>query len=134
MIRRPPRSTRTYTLFPYTTLFRSCYGLARLQNIFCGETGALTESGENNGTIALVDEIINLRKCSRHLGGIRSDWSVKPFLIPAPKSSLRSQPTHSIEHQLCSNMGCKPRVLKSEERRVGKECVSTCSSRRSAYK
>src|SRR3546814_10818178 len=28
MIRRPPRSTRTDTLFPYTTLFRS--GLARL--------------------------------------------------------------------------------------------------------
>src|SRR3546814_17500053 len=27
MIRRPPRSTRTYTLFPYTTLFRSEYVL-----------------------------------------------------------------------------------------------------------
>src|SRR3546814_17155177 len=27
MIRRPPRSTRTDTLFPYTTLFRSVYGL-----------------------------------------------------------------------------------------------------------
>src|SRR3546814_6985593 len=26
MIRRPPRSTRTDTLFPYTTLFRSMYG------------------------------------------------------------------------------------------------------------
>src|SRR3546814_21065615 len=26
MIRRPPRSTRTDTLFPYTTLFRSCRG------------------------------------------------------------------------------------------------------------
>src|SRR3546814_15029682 len=25
MIRRPPRSTRTDTLFPYTTLFRSLY-------------------------------------------------------------------------------------------------------------
>src|SRR3546814_10260982 len=25
MIRRPPRSTRTYTLFPYTTLFRSSF-------------------------------------------------------------------------------------------------------------
>src|SRR3546814_3857189 len=25
MIRRPPRSTRTDTLFPYTTLFRSCF-------------------------------------------------------------------------------------------------------------
>src|SRR3546814_1594082 len=29
MIRRPPRSTRTDTLFPYTTLFRS--GLLRLR-------------------------------------------------------------------------------------------------------
>src|SRR3546814_7075968 len=27
MIRRPPRSTRTDTLFPYTTLFRSTAGL-----------------------------------------------------------------------------------------------------------
>src|SRR3546814_18647849 len=27
MIRRPPRSTRTDTLFPYTTLFRSPYAL-----------------------------------------------------------------------------------------------------------
>src|SRR3546814_1396947 len=27
MIRRPPRSTRTDTLFPYTTLFRSAYAL-----------------------------------------------------------------------------------------------------------
>src|SRR3546814_6305043 len=26
MIRRPPRSTRSYTLFPYTTLFRSAAG------------------------------------------------------------------------------------------------------------
>src|SRR3546814_15973019 len=26
MLRRPPRSTRTYTLFPYTTLFRSKAG------------------------------------------------------------------------------------------------------------
>src|SRR3546814_1821774 len=29
MIRRPPRSTRTDTLFPYTTLFRSVQGRAR---------------------------------------------------------------------------------------------------------
>src|SRR3546814_10835727 len=32
MIRRPPRSTRTDTLFPYTTLFRSQALLARLIN------------------------------------------------------------------------------------------------------
>src|SRR3546814_13272327 len=29
MIRRPPRSTRTDTLFPYTTLFRSTVAVAR---------------------------------------------------------------------------------------------------------
>src|SRR3546814_5376108 len=29
MIPRPPRSTRTDTLFPYTTLFRSCDGRGR---------------------------------------------------------------------------------------------------------
>src|SRR3546814_16929407 len=31
MIRRPPRSTRTDTLFPYPTLFRSAMGLASTQ-------------------------------------------------------------------------------------------------------
>src|SRR3546814_14513876 len=34
MIRRPPRSTRTDTLFPYTTLFRSDQNLAEvLENV-----------------------------------------------------------------------------------------------------
>src|SRR3546814_5963006 len=32
MIRRPPRSTRTYTLFPYTTLFRSPLAVESLGN------------------------------------------------------------------------------------------------------
>src|SRR3546814_3380504 len=31
MIRPPPRSTRTDTLFPYTTLFRSAHAIAELQ-------------------------------------------------------------------------------------------------------
>src|SRR3546814_1495860 len=31
MCRRPPRSTRTDTLFPYTTLFRSCRGATRIR-------------------------------------------------------------------------------------------------------
>src|SRR3546814_10460216 len=34
MIRRPPRSTRTDTLFPYTTLFRSPYRQAQAQRKF----------------------------------------------------------------------------------------------------
>src|SRR3546814_2615221 len=33
MIRRPPRSTRTDTLFPYTTLFRSDISNARLAEL-----------------------------------------------------------------------------------------------------
>src|SRR3546814_6254687 len=36
MIRRPPRSTRTDTLFPYTTLFRSSEGKARRQGAPAG--------------------------------------------------------------------------------------------------
>src|SRR3546814_10632689 len=45
MIRRPPRSTRTDTLFPYTTLFRSLDEPLLLQyvyflkNLFVGEFG-----------------------------------------------------------------------------------------------
>src|SRR3546814_4496034 len=46
MIRRPPRSTRTDTLFPYTTLFRSFINNAyktlrhRGNNFFAGERAA----------------------------------------------------------------------------------------------
>src|SRR3546814_8821497 len=39
MILRPPRSTRTYTLFPYTTLFRSDF--AGLLAKFAPENAAL---------------------------------------------------------------------------------------------
>src|SRR3546814_2825298 len=41
MIRRPPRSTRTDTLFPYTTLFRSASG-ATSRYPDAGESGPLT--------------------------------------------------------------------------------------------
>src|SRR3546814_3086373 len=46
MIRRPPRSTRTDTLFPYTTLFRSKYSDgACLRN--CFRFGNLGQQGGN---------------------------------------------------------------------------------------
>src|SRR3546814_1052822 len=53
MIRRPPRSTRTYTLFPYTTLFRSPIGgdlLAR------AELQDLIEALRTEGLLHGVDE------------------------------------------------------------------------------
>src|SRR3546814_941677 len=42
MILRPPRSTRTYTLFPYTTLFRSPRCYAKSQSVLrgCGNAGS----------------------------------------------------------------------------------------------
>src|SRR3546814_8140672 len=45
MIRRPPRSTRTDTLFPYTTLFRS-------------DLAAKRRAGERNGGIASLPKSI----------------------------------------------------------------------------
>src|SRR3546814_8263715 len=47
MIRRPPRSTRTDTLFPYTTLFRSEGKIARVElNGESGDIAALVLDGD----------------------------------------------------------------------------------------
>src|SRR3546814_6340396 len=57
MIRRPPRSTRTDTLFPYTTLFRSraipgstklaiCYASQNLSHPFCDDFTRSPLTGE----------------------------------------------------------------------------------------
>src|SRR3546814_20162418 len=53
MIRRPPRSTRTDTLFPYTTLFRSHIGRPR--------DGTLIED-----VAALVGEVVAAAGRHRH--------------------------------------------------------------------
>src|SRR3546814_8206096 len=39
MIRRPPRSTRTDTLFPYTTLFRSRRGFSQMIDVWGADHG-----------------------------------------------------------------------------------------------
>src|SRR3546814_12469463 len=49
MIRRPPRSTRTDTLFPYTTLFRSTEKLL-LSGGAIRMAGAVRARGENRRT------------------------------------------------------------------------------------
>src|SRR3546814_13354512 len=50
MIRRPPRSIRTDTLFPYTTLFRSyanaCYNLGQLFYFAAANEGEVVEARE----------------------------------------------------------------------------------------
>src|SRR3546814_14543772 len=51
MIRRPPRSTRTDTLFPYTTLFRSG---RRIVVVVDGEAATRIDHMIQNGRLALV--------------------------------------------------------------------------------
>src|SRR3546814_10763143 len=56
MIRRPPRSTRTDTLFPYTTLFRSqrfvVSDTRKFANQFHGHVGVL-----ESGALAVGDSV-----------------------------------------------------------------------------
>src|SRR3546814_17529111 len=52
MCRRPPISTRTYTLFPYTTLFRSTHVAAR-QRCASGQAG---QHRISNHFITLIHE------------------------------------------------------------------------------
>src|SRR3546814_5882133 len=57
MIRRPPRSTRTATLFPYTTLFRSLVGLGEQHppGVVLDDEGAhLAEEGVRLGEVLAV--------------------------------------------------------------------------------
>src|SRR3546814_4528570 len=54
MIRRPPRSTRTDTLFPYTTLFRSQVGATAV--LIKRADGDLTEIRKNAAAVAAGEQ------------------------------------------------------------------------------
>src|SRR3546814_6192600 len=61
MIRRPPRSTRTDTLFPYTTLFRSSW----LEHRVMGAANKLHPAGLPQRWREVLDEELSLiRKCN----------------------------------------------------------------------
>src|SRR3546814_18019478 len=114
MIRRPPRSTRTDTLFPYTTLFRSAGQSAapeayKVDNRWLLYSAIpLRAEGEQaiRGTLLLVSDL-------QHL------FATLPTL-PDEAGQLRLTQQFS---------GAPEQVLRSEERRVGKECVSKVRSR-----
>src|SRR3546814_19545178 len=111
MIRQPPRSTRTNTLFPYTTLFRSYE--AKIRN--------MGNAGRNGGVYYTPRPLIRaiVRVTAPQLGERIYDGAVGSagFLCEA-FDFLRTE---------------NPKRSRSEERRVGKECVRTCRSRWSAY-
>src|SRR3546814_1611623 len=54
MIRRPPRSTRTDTLFPYTTLFRSLGDRGRVEFALAAVIGKITARGEVDRALAIA--------------------------------------------------------------------------------
>src|SRR3546814_4797752 len=52
MIRRPPRSTRTDTLFPYTTLCRSAEKLLPVLQQLVGQAGATAAASAATATVS----------------------------------------------------------------------------------
>src|SRR3546814_18817390 len=110
MIRRPPRSTRTDTLFPYTTLFRS----------LLDDKKSLVEAKDaKKDALDTYDKTI--------LGAYEAD--INRFLTSFGASFRLAQCGKNYVGKVPQSTYC----LSSEERRVGKECVSTCRSRWSPY-
>src|SRR3546814_14363673 len=104
MIRRPPRSTRTDTLFPYTTLFRSyCSSEKECRDSFMSDMPtASLEVYQSNTSRSFI--ILSQ--------GDIADAATKAAFDKAVRD-------------VAPNYG---KAARSEERRVGTECVSTCRS------
>src|SRR3546814_11967916 len=114
MIRHPPRSTRTYTLFPYTTLFRSV-----IEQV-CDEIAVGLDDQNSHGLAPWPQR------------GLASAQDRTPDVgIAWTSAALNTAPTRALPLS-DTRAGSLPRN-RSEERRVGKECVSTCRSRWSPY-
>src|SRR3546814_14724867 len=120
MIRRPPRSTRTDTLFPYTTLFRSpsATGLRRSFRK-CLHTDDLPTGKQHPMQLKRIYWIVTALLALMYLAGgayYLSDMAGVQAIYPT-----LGYPPYLVP------------ILRTEERRVGKECVSTCRSRWSPY-
>src|SRR3546814_8274048 len=86
MIRRPPRSTRTDTLFPYTTLFRSHAMDFRLECLGYSAIGPFAETwddaagvrppcpGDGAAPPSIVDALKQWNENGTGYGGIDSPW------------------------------------------------------------
>src|SRR3546814_20303176 len=79
MIRRPPRSTRTDTLFPYTTLFRSKELVSTTSAVRHNLTSVFDATSDGDpGVPTLFEERNNIRFISHETrmsgGGRRTPW------------------------------------------------------------
>src|SRR3546814_14200674 len=124
MIRRPPRSTRTDTLFPYTTLFRSGAGLILPDAVVIPieidlfERYGIPANRANFKADAFIGEVVVDVASGRAIfNGQPLQSEAAAELAARCQRVLRDRPAQS------------PRRSRSEERRVGKGCVRTCRSR-----
>src|SRR3546814_12033078 len=114
MLRRPPISTRTDTLFPYTTLFRS---------VLFPE---LCPAGVPTGPTTY--EVTRLCLPVRH--GAAERLRIRNALITAMVDhALTNGITRLTGVVAAAFLAQILRKGRSEERGVGTECVSTCRSR-----
>src|SRR3546814_14678217 len=90
MIRRPPRSTRTDTLFPYTTLFRSVAG-----GVLCRKDGKFgTRSRADRGDPALQLKIgigVELERSEEHTSELQSLMRISYAVFCLKKKTRRTQ-------------------------------------------
>src|SRR3546814_14274878 len=132
MIRRPPRSTRTDTLCPFTTLFRS--GLGQLRH-----AGESAEAGELAVVADRQDEVAvgTGHHLVGHDVGMLAALALGDLAGGQVVEALVGEPgdlgVEQAEVDALAEAGHAAIVQRSEERRVGKECVSTCRSRWSPY-
>src|SRR3546814_15361252 len=122
MIRRPPRSTRTDTLFPYTTLFRSL-GYAETQDII-----GQTLHGEDWTTLRIPKQVAAAGSWLQN-EVLEDNPFIKPWMVEQSDAYYVLDTSRARELLDWS----PDHALRSEERRVGKECVSTCRSRWSPF-
>src|SRR3546814_2203216 len=90
MIRRPPRSTRTDTLFPYTTLFRSIVGGAQDQGR-PGKDGHRAQSPVSRGS-----QLPRLDRSEEHTSELQSLMRISYAVFCLKKKHISLPPHISL--------------------------------------
>src|SRR3546814_12984086 len=120
MIRLPPRSTRTDTLLPYTTLFRSPIAAApyTAEHII-KQVAALPYRIEPDGAARIL--LITSRETRR--------WIIPKGNPIRGLEAHQAAAREAFEEAGISGIACPSAIgQRSEERRVGQEWVRTCRS------
>src|SRR3546814_15536735 len=138
---RPPTATLTNTLLPYTTLVRSAPKIDSQG----GDSGQLVTYERfrvtcNTGVQLPVKSYADGKFTGTEMLYTDSKFDTedgKAHFLPAPWNGLpETVAAQKKKYKFWLNNGRNNEIwqtARSEERRVGKECVSTCRSRWSPY-